>query len=1031
MNKDIQTFIIWKNARAFEEDILNKIKSNFTILKEYEITWTPELFGENLSAFYGDNFIYNMFQRQVRGEGAFIFVIAEDKNPNYITVTANRGEVQVNEKAFKLKQEIRKFLKTFSFHSSNDLQEARHNIALLLGKNLNDFLSSTEFDGKREVIHQDIPSARGWNSLSEFFYILNETCNYVLLRSFDAIPDSHTYDKNGDIDLLVDDMKKFLAILNPTIPTHKNAFHFFNWEDFGEDNKHLLIHPKFIGDNYYDINMQKKILETRRLNEKGVYVPNDEMYFWTLLHHGVFHKENWQKYDSIFRELAPKINVEYKPDKEYLSNLLTDYMKLNGYKVAKHLDNCAASLMSHNIKDSSIIKSEPMLYCYTKPDDRFFSFVVFSEEAIFFEPELTTEFINQYSIFTDLELHVLDANSYIYEYIKERMQDNEYLWSFVIRKDNISVFSYKNKCGNKSFSKKFLIDCNEYKTDFVNYQKQTDIKYIDCKTKVSDILLENFIKNSYESFLLHLDEFFKELFAKYETKEDLNFLEPQAWDYLPRNVFYIKKDDETVEYLFFDTEAEYNKQILKSQAIANIILDFDDKFYFSQEEKYNLYKYFIEKYSIEDIWDLAKQQRQKEIDDIIGSDIVHKSCYQETEFLIKNNVEKFTNIIERTKNQLKNINSNLDYIYTHYIQEKYQKADLNDAYKADQPLISIIMPIYNSQDFMRMTLDSVISQTLKNIEIICVNDGSTDNSLQILEEYAKKDPRIKIITKENGGQASARNMGIEIAKGNFIGFIDSDDTIPENYYQILYENALNTDADIVHCRYTQITEDGKEQPYAHNNIILLQDYRNSYFNKIHMTYSSGVVWNKIYKRELFKGVRFIDETSPWEDNPFILEITRKANKIAVAPEAFYYYLQRSNSSIHEFNPRVHFKLLKSTEYLINYLNDPKNNVSEEDYKKFYFQIINRMNQEYCKAFSNHKMTKKDRKRYSKIHHRLFFKIKYLSLSDKLNCTNEYQALRQHLKNFLKPFKIIELIIRLMKNIAIMPYYYVKEEILNK
>ena len=418
MNRDIQTFIIWKNARAFEEDILNKIKSNFTILKEYEITWTSELFGENLSAFYGDNFIYNMFQRQVRGEGAFVFVIAEDKKPNYITVTANRGEVQVNEKAFKLKQEVRELLKTFSFHSSNDVQEARHNIALLLGKNLNDFLSSVELDGEREIIHQDIPSARGWKSLSEFFYILNETCSYVLLRSFDAIPNSHTYDKNGDIDLLVDDMKKFLAILNPTIPTHKNAFHFFNWEDFGEDNKHLLIHPKFVGDNYYDINMQKKILETRRLNEKSVYVPSDEMHFWTLLHHGVFHKENWQKYDSIFKELAPKINVEYKPDKEYLCQLMTNYMKNNNYKVDWHLDNGAASLMPHNIKDNSILKKEPVFYCYNNSP---FRFVVFSERAIFLEPELVTEFINQHDIFPDLERHILFINMLVIKIKKENI----------------------------------------------------------------------------------------------------------------------------------------------------------------------------------------------------------------------------------------------------------------------------------------------------------------------------------------------------------------------------------------------------------------------------------------------------------------------------------------------------------------------------------------------------------------------------------------------------------------------------------
>lgn len=1038
MNQDIQTFIIWKNARCFEEEILEKIKARFKILKEYEITWTPELFGENLSAFYGDNFVYNMFQRKTRGEGSFVLVIVEDKNPNYISTTANRGEVLVNEKAFNLKQEVRKLTKTFSFHSSNDMPESRHDIALLLGKNLNDFLNTAELDGKREFLNQDIPSARGWKSLSEFFYILNETCNYVLLRSFDAIPDTHTYKENGDVDLLVDDIKKFVAILNPTAPLHKNAFHFFNWIDFGEDNKNLLIHPKFIGDNYYDINMQKKTLETRRLNEKGVYVPTDEMYFWTLLHHGVFHKENWQKYDSIFKDLAPKIGVEYKADKEYLCNLMADYMKENGYKVAKHLDNGAASLIPQNIKDTSILKSEPTLYWYNNSTFRFF---VFSEEAIYYEPELVTKFINIYDIFLDLQRHVLDSNSYIYRYVKSRMQNGEYLWSFAKRKDKFSVFSYKNIDGVKSFKKHFIPEQECLKTDYVTYIKQDNLQYLNCNVKVEDILLGTYVVNGYDAFLWKLDNFLGELFFKYELSENINYLMPVAWDYLPKNVFCIEKQYVAPEYIFFDTEAKYNKPIRKSQAIANVVLEFDDKFFFSDEERYSIYKYFVNKYVLEDIWVWAQNQRKREITEIIFNPISHDTCDNAIELLIQNNSIKNTeenmqnniNISKNSGNFEKNftvINANLKENNEHILYKTYQSIDTKKEYCEEHLLVSIIMPVYNGQDFVGITLDSVLSQTLKNIEIICVNDGSTDNTKSVLEEYSAKDGRIKIVNKENGGQASARNKGVELAKGDFIGFIDSDDTIPADYYQILYESATNNDADIVHCRYSMITEDGKSTPWNQNDYILTLDSRNPYFNKLNMTYASGVVWNKIYKKHLFdETMRFIDDTSPWEDNPFIAQITQKAKRIIAVPETFYYYLQRNDSSIHAPKPRVHFKLLRSTECLIDYLNNPKNDIPQQEYKEFYSQITNRMNHEYLQMLNNPNCTKKDRKKYDKWHHRIFFKIKYLSLTDKLNCTNEYHALKRHLNKFLKPFKIIELMFRLIKNVALAPYYFIKEELL--
>lgn len=353
---------------------------------------------------------------------------------------------------------------------------------------------------------------------------------------------------------------------------------------------------------------------------------------------------------------------------------------------------------------------------------------------------------------------------------------------------------------------------------------------------------------------------------------------------------------------------------------------------------------------------------------------------------------------------------------------------LSENYEPNAPYISVIIPIYNVEKYLAKTLDCILIQTLKNIEIICVNDGSTDNSGKILEKYSQKDNRIKIINKSNGGQASARNEGLKIAKGKYIGFMDSDDLIPKDYYEVLYKNALRYDADVVQCRYLMIYDDGKEEPWELNPLLMASESRNIWFkNKLMLTYASGVVWNKIYKKEILNNIKFIEDSSPWEDNPFIMMVLQAAKKIISVPDVYYYYLQRNNSSIHELNTKVHFQLLKSSEYIIDFLNNPKNKISKKDYKEFSTLLIDRLHCEYSRMHNNSNATKKELKKYDKIHYRLFFKIKYLSFPEKISCMIEFNSLKKHLKNFFKPFKIIELFIRLIKNILLSPYHFIKGE----
>lgn len=165
--------------------------------------------------------------------------------------------------------------------------------------------------------------------------------------------------------------------------------------------------------------------------------------------------------------------------------------------------------------------------------------------------------------------------------------------------------------------------------------------------------------------------------------------------------------------------------------------------------------------------------------------------------------------------------------------------------------VSIIIPVYNTEKYIATCLDSVMGQTLEDIEVILINDGSTDASLEIMEQYRQKYPnRIQLISKENGGQATARNIAIPMCTGEYIGFVDSDDYIEQDMYEKMYLKAVETDADYVECDYVnvKINEAGEQERIA--------DYGSrvrEYINKKDMFIDPMLApWNKIYRRELLQ-----------------------------------------------------------------------------------------------------------------------------------------------------------------------------------
>lgn len=215
--------------------------------------------------------------------------------------------------------------------------------------------------------------------------------------------------------------------------------------------------------------------------------------------------------------------------------------------------------------------------------------------------------------------------------------------------------------------------------------------------------------------------------------------------------------------------------------------------------------------------------------------------------------------------------------------------------------ISVIVPVFNVENYLEKCIKSIINQAYKNIEIILIDDGSTDKSGIICDKFAQKYSNIKVIHKKNGGLSSARNKGIEIAKGRYLSFIDSDDWIEQNFYNELINSADKYEAEIVIANKVEYIEKNGKYIKSNDNDILI-------FNseQIIEKYIEGkwiAAWDKIYKKELFNDCKFPVGVLN-EDEAIMVKIFNKANKIIYNPKAIYFYRKRVSGSITSDNSNL-------------------------------------------------------------------------------------------------------------------------------
>lgn len=255
------------------------------------------------------------------------------------------------------------------------------------------------------------------------------------------------------------------------------------------------------------------------------------------------------------------------------------------------------------------------------------------------------------------------------------------------------------------------------------------------------------------------------------------------------------------------------------------------------------------------------------------------------------------------------------------------------------PKISIIVPVYNVEQYIHKCIDSILIQTFTDFELILVDDSSKDTSGEICDEYVKKDSRVIVIHKENGGLSSARNAGINIAKGDYFGFVDSDDWININMYEFLYKGIIDYKADIALCRLLHLT--GSNQSYYNNDKISEQekimdgDRLLKYLLLFKIDSSSCT---KLFKSSIFSTVRFHEGRNN-EDFKLLYEVLSNVSRGIYINEVAYNYINRNNSITNSISSSYVFDLYENAKEMLDFIKIKKPLLIQEAESYYFIQLF--------------------------------------------------------------------------------------------
>ena len=244
------------------------------------------------------------------------------------------------------------------------------------------------------------------------------------------------------------------------------------------------------------------------------------------------------------------------------------------------------------------------------------------------------------------------------------------------------------------------------------------------------------------------------------------------------------------------------------------------------------------------------------------------------------------------------------------------------------PKVSVVVAAYNVEKYIERCLSSLRNQTLREIEFLIVNDGSTDNTKKICEAFEQMDSRFRLISQKNGGLSEARNTGIQNANAHFIAFVDADDYVHETFYEKLYKTLIKENADVVICDFIKVWEDQrlnivKSKRSFFNNSLLKEDIITNFLTRHDESFV--VAWNKLYKLEIIKqhNISFLNKAF-FEDVGFMSQYVMFAKKINYLSEPLYNYVQRDGSITKSYNPIIEESLKNTMDLVGNCFIDKRN-----------------------------------------------------------------------------------------------------------
>ncbi len=391
----LHDLIIWSNAATIKDFIVDDLRVNFELYKIFQFRWKESDFIGNLTTFYAhsqrhlnEKHYENLLKHKMVhcGIGDFYVIVFEDKNPVMEKRQTSSGGSLVNVNVFDKKTYYRELSGGgHKIHTSNDEWETNKDLTILFGKNIKDFLLETPKSLDIEICENNCLGTNGFKSIQQLFYLLNNTLNYCVLRNHECLPDQYTSEAHGDIDLLVED-KNYAKYLTQAKDVYNIPYRVYHTIQIAGEE--VPFDFRYLGDDYYDIDWEVSVLQTRQFLQKGFYVPSDENQYYTLLYHAYVQKSKVAKdYEDKLSFYASSINTVYVPTVTGAMDSLDVFMGKKLYEYVRpsdktvYFNNNAVSQSHHASRHGKMVSK----LCHDESKSVPFFSVVYEKDNSFYK----------------------------------------------------------------------------------------------------------------------------------------------------------------------------------------------------------------------------------------------------------------------------------------------------------------------------------------------------------------------------------------------------------------------------------------------------------------------------------------------------------------------------------------------------------------------------------------------------------------------------------------------------------------------